>query len=399
MDPLHKSSSERRLLRATPVILAVSLVTFLLGHWGWLSPVETTVLDTWLRLKQPEDVQEIVIVEIADDDYAELFHQTSPLDPQVLRKVIDAIAKGGPRVIGVDLDTSAPSFATFEMSADWPAVIWARDAQQKPGEESLRPSPILGGANRSATSGLSLLPQDRDGIFRRYRHVFPAGSEEQEMLDSFPWAIAKAYLKESQEAPEEEVVLNFSGDRYAFRKMRASHVLQLSESPGWRQESPVRGKICLLGGTYRAARDEYPTPLGPMAGVQLMAQAVATDLRHGGIGDANELAMILLEMLGGYFLVVVHHRFRLRTALIISLIGIPTMAMVASYLAFSSFGLWANAVPLFTAVLIHQLYDHAREYRKMMEELSVESHHAALKGTEPKEKPAPEPDHPPLNPS
>jgi len=321
-------------------------------------------------MMQPQDVEEIVIVEVSDDDYAELFRGTSPLDRQVLRKLIDSIAKGEPNVIGVDLDTSAPSFTDLELSADWPTIIWARDAQQASNSESLVPSRILGDspAGQAAPSGLALLPRDQDGVFRRYRRVFRI---EGKNLDSFPWAIVKAYLEKNPDEEDEELVLNFSGDRYAFRRIRASHVLQMSESPGWQQDSPIRGRICLLGGSYRAARDEYPTPLGAMAGVELMAHAIASDLRHGGIRHANEMTMIFLEMLAGYFLVFLHHRFRLATALFISLVCIPIFAFSISYFAFSSLALWANTVPLLIAVLIHQLYDHAKEYRKMYEELGA----------------------------
>ncbi len=48
------------------------------------------------------------LVAITDKDYADprLFKKTSPLDPEQLRKVIAAIAKLRPRVIGVDVDTS-----------------------------------------------------------------------------------------------------------------------------------------------------------------------------------------------------------------------------------------------------------------------------------------------------
>lgn len=370
--PVNPHSLIRRLLRASPVIISVSLITFLLGQFGLLSRYETTVLDTWLKLKMPRDVEELVVVEIPDEDYAAIFHQTSPLDPGALHELIDCIAKGRPALIAVDIDTSAPAYAGFAIPAGWPTIVWASDAVQQSGSRSLLPLPVLGrphGEEGSALSGLSLLPQDSDGVFRRYLPAFPGGREN-EFLSSFPRAVAKAYAGERmrEDGEEEEVILNFSGDRYSFRRIQASLVRQLSSAPGWSSQSPIRGKICLLGGTYRAARDEYPTPLGPMAGVHLMAQAIATDLRGGGIRHANEWLMVFLEVLGGYLLVLIHHRFSLRAAVIISLIGIPFIALTACYLAFSSFGLWANAVPIFVAVLIHQLYEHANEYRKMAAE-------------------------------
>ena len=362
-----------RLLRASPIIFGVSLLTLFLGEFGWFSTFETTILDTWFRLMKPRDVQEIVIVEITDEDYETLFQSVSPLDPQTVHNLINGIAKAHPKVIGVDLDTSSQSFESFSIESEWPPVIWAVDTTQIPDTEVLIPGKVLGKAfaQGGGRTGFALLPQDHDGLFRRYRRYFPGASRDDEPFDSFPWAIVKAYSSTlaSKDSGEAECILNFSGDRYAFKRIRASYVMQLADTPGWQQNGPLRDKICLVGGVYRAARDEYPTPLGPMDGVQLMAHSVATDLRGGGIHHANEFVMIVLEILGGYLLVILYHRFRLGTALMLSLFAIPVFALLASYVAFSSLGLWANSVPLFAAVLIHQLYDHAREYQKMYEEL------------------------------
>ena len=57
--------------------------------------------------------------------------------------------------------------------------------------------------------------------------------------------------------------------------------------------------MVLLGGLFHAARDEYTTPLGRMAGVQLMAHAVESELQGGGFRWPREPVMLLLNIAGG----------------------------------------------------------------------------------------------------
>jgi hypothetical protein len=49
------------------------------------------------------------------------------LDPQQLYRLIDAIARSDPKVIGVDIDTSDPSFRDLKPDPRWPPVVWARN--------------------------------------------------------------------------------------------------------------------------------------------------------------------------------------------------------------------------------------------------------------------------------
>ena len=132
----------------------------------------------------------------------------------------------------------------------------------------------------------------------------------------------------------------------------------------------MNGKIVLLGGLYRAARDEYVTPLGPMAGVELNALAIESELERGGIRPANQYLMMALDVLFGICLVWINYRalyghLSLLSALVVSLIAIPVLALLASLIALSTFAYWMNAVPLLAAVFIHQLYDYANHYRKL----------------------------------
>ncbi|HXO37252.1 MAG TPA: CHASE2 domain-containing protein, partial [Candidatus Acidoferrum sp.] len=159
---------------------------------------------------------------------------------------------------------------------------------------------------------------------------------------------------------------NFSGERFDFSPLSAHYVLAVAHEVGWANNGPFHNKIVLLGGFFRAGRDIHITPVGKMAGVQLMAQAVETELRGGGIRPLNEAVAIILDILAGTILVWFSYRFQLATALLLSLLAIPLFSLTSSYLAFSSLARWFNFVPVIVGVLIHELYHHAREYHHLL---------------------------------
>src|SRR3954451_7825925 len=87
----------RRLLRATPVMLLLIALVILFGRLGVLHKFETITLDAEARLNTPPGNSSVAIVNIVDADYENLFNATSPLNPDKLRELIDAIAKGHPK--------------------------------------------------------------------------------------------------------------------------------------------------------------------------------------------------------------------------------------------------------------------------------------------------------------
>ena len=99
--------------------------------------------------------------------------------------------------------------------------------------------------------------------------------------------------------------------------------------------------------------------------MELVAQAVESELSGGGIRTTNEALMIALEILGGVLMVYLYSRLRLGTAIVASLVGIPVLALLFSFTSFSSVGRWASFVPTMVAVLLHQLHHHAVEYRRL----------------------------------
>ena len=140
----------RRLLRALPVVAALVLLVWIFGHSGVLHKVERVVSDAQVRLNRAPADSPVVVVNIDDEDYRELFGGTSPLDPRQLEKLLSRIAKGQPTVIGIDIDTSDARFATqFTPWSSGPQLVWERELREVPQEgtegDQLQPLDILGG--------------------------------------------------------------------------------------------------------------------------------------------------------------------------------------------------------------------------------------------------------------
>jgi CHASE2 domain-containing sensor protein len=266
----------KRLLRALPVVAVLLILTWIFGHSGVLHKLETTVSDAEMRLNRPPIDSAVAIVNIGDEDYRNLFESTSPLDPARLQGLIVDIAKGEPSVIGIDIDTSSPRFATQFKIENWsPRIVWERELRTVPenvsGHESLETLPILGGQKnldpaRNST-GLPLLIDDaEDKVTRGYRRVI---ATQDGILPSFPWAITEAYLQDKPayfpklQASSDDLLIRYSGNREGSHRLKLSATKLEELSKNWPTASPIRGKIVLLVFSVLAGR-WFAAPAAPI---------------------------------------------------------------------------------------------------------------------------------------
>src|SRR5262249_1914480 len=110
-----------------------------------------------------------------------------------------------------------------------------------------------------------------------------------------------------------ELVMNIPGDRFRFfrisaettlpgfrkslQKDRKNHDEDLKNDFWTSDKSPIKDKIVVLGGTYRAARDVHATPVGQRAGMNLLASAIETELTNRGIRLTNHALAIAVDLL------------------------------------------------------------------------------------------------------
>ena len=385
-----------RLRHALPVILTVAAVTSILDRVGTLARFEVAGLDALIRLGPADTPSDVVVVGISDADYEKLFGNASPLKCEQVQRILNAVAADVPAVIGVDLDTSSPGFDCLTIGPKWPPVVWATEATWNPEHKSFeRVEPLHRKMGPDDVTALAEFPEDGDGVIRRYRRTYLI--ENHAVMPSFPWAIVQAACRRDRgrlcsgvaagEGGDGDALrLNFSGDRFSFSPVSAGPILTMFEAspetagdPVVGQQGPFTGKIVIIGGNYRAARDLHRTPLGDWPGMNIVAQAVASDLHGGGIHTLNEMEAFLIDVAIGCLLVAIDFwimrqawRSRLRISLMTSLVGIPVLGGLGSMVVFSTTDFWFNFVPVTLSVTLHTFYDHAREYERLLEEKGPE---------------------------
>jgi CHASE2 domain-containing sensor protein len=370
LKPFAEFRDRRRFIGATLLIVAISIATTLLDRAGAFDRYESTSIDHFFRLAPRDQPNDVFVVRIDDDDYASLFHRSCPLDPATLRSVIDAVALANPREIVVDVLTTDDAFKDrFAVNATWPTIVWAQDAVDTPAGE--RPEPVLGG-QRVRTGdrvGLARVPIDEDGVIRRYARTWPTVAGD---VPTLPHAavLATYGIGDAPKESDDEEFLNFAGQRWDYTSSGypASRVLWLAQQPAWKNNPVFRGKIVVIGGYYREARDTFATPVGIRHGVDVIAQAIDTDLHGNGIRPLNEAIAFALDVLLGYLLVAFGEFLRTPRMLLLGFGGFALLALFASYATFSTFGHWFNFIPMIAGVVVHELYHHGREYERLIAE-------------------------------
>jgi CHASE2 domain-containing sensor protein len=362
----------RRSLRAVPVVATLVLLTWIFGHSGVLHKVERVVSDAQLRLNRAPTDSPVAVVDIDDEDYREIFGSTSPLDPRQLQKLVSAIAKGQPNVIGIDIDTSDARFATqFTPPISGPQLVWERELRDAPPEgtegEQLQPLDILGGQKNinpaTNSSGLPLLIDDSETkVTRKYRRSI---STQRGSLPSFPSAIAKAYLRNDSERlakladSQRELLIRYSGNPEGSHRLHFSARKTIELSNNWPATTPIRNKIVLLGGSY-LGQDRHETPIGQLTGLEMMANVVETELAGGGEEPPSSAVLLLLELFEAFVLILLFHALRFRFALLWSILIIPVMAIVCSFLAYRNGSHFVQFVFVLLGLLIFEVYEHFR---------------------------------------
>lgn len=352
---------------ARKVILIISSLMLVIEHLGWVHGLETLGLDSFLRGKNRRMSTDVFIVEITDEDYVKHFGATSPLRPDRVKDLVERIATAGPKVIGIDLDTSSDGFRRLQPKTNMP-LIWATVAEPLESDRSaFQPGPVLGGALSDPESmGIVSFPVDPDGIVRRYRRQFKTKTAAVPHMRSFACAVLKSYRPELHRT-DEEVIFNFSGDRYAFPTIGAEEFFGSAPNSSW--ETVLGNKVVLLGGRYAAARDEYLTPLGPMAGVELIAHALESDLHGPGIRKVSWILGWVLDVFAGTLVVFLFawKKNRPRQAFWYSLLALPAGLMIGSLIVFRTKAYWVNFGVVVVSLVMHQLYDRVEDLAELEE--------------------------------
>lgn len=233
---------------------------------------------------------QVILVVIDKEDYKTHFHSRSPLDPDVLRKLIKTVARSEPRIIAIDIDTSDLQFASLQSLQVPTVLVWARQVEIN--GEAIHPKAFLGTMDEhyKSASGLAVLYDDpKTKNTQRYSRVVWMG--ERKCLPSLPWVIAARWngVSDAKYDCSKDATKMVIGDETKRLKINASEWLtdKIDIAP------LLKDKIVLLGGTYN---DRHYTVAGELNGVQIMANAVETELSGGGWARPSPLTMLVIGL-------------------------------------------------------------------------------------------------------
>lgn len=368
---MRRKSFCQYLWHSLPWVAALSAAVLLAQILGWLHPAEVALVDALNLFRAPELEERIVTVTIDRRDFEHDFGGKYPLDPEPVKSLLRAIASGRPLTIGVDLETENWKASDLAGLPREVPIVWAR-AGTVESNGKIEPSSVLGGTvdMQSADSGLAVFPFDRDGLIRRYERTFLLDGT---VVASFPWAIYATVRKLEAHAtlhPQDNQVI-FPLGVSRIPNIPAGAVMEASELAGtaWADRGLLRDRIVLVGGSYAPANDVHATPQGPQAGVQIVAQALSAELNGAGIVPVAGWLTFSMEVLIGISLTIVQYYTRGPRAILLGLGLAVALSVAASLALFRTSALWINFVPVWAAVVLHNIWEAFLENRALRAEV------------------------------
>ena len=342
---------------------------------GVIQPIELLLYDAAVRIRPPQPVDErVVVISETEQDLRRFGH---PLPDAVFARVIDLLAAGRAKAIGIDKYRDVPvppgSDDLARALAQHTQVVWILKASTSKEEGVLPPAALRG----TLRSGFNDMVTDPGGVIRR--GLVYLEDRNGQTLYAFPLLLAAAYLGRADplldRAPEREdwvrvgkttvpaleprdggyAGVDTAGYQYLFdypdtpakfRRFTLGEVLDHKVDA-----SVFEGRMVLIGSNAESLGDFVQTPFGrsseagsPITGVELQAQAASQLLRFA-LGESRPVAAlpkyweILLIVAWGFAGTALAWRAPGFPAFAgLSVLGL--LACLASSVLAISFGLW-----------------------------------------------------------
>jgi len=329
------------------ITLIVSVASQYPDFRGVFAGVVGGVSNRYLSWTSPLGSTEIATVAIDDDDYRRFFDARSPLDPVAVVGLVETLRALRPAVLGVDLLTEDDAYK------DWPQgramkeafttqqrpdvssvpVVWAASAQSSTeavgffgwlfgGQDEIVviPGSVLGTAAREDRPdwGIPIFPLDDDRTVRRLpRSWLNRERDDIASTNTFARAVAWRYCRTRSCHDHEgadEVLLTF-GRSSSLRTYSVRDLLECGESTlpvgasgtcrNWRLKVDATGRawsntILLIGGTFSASRDAYPSPAGESTpGLMLNALGIRAEIEGPTLVESSKLFGLVLDIVVG----------------------------------------------------------------------------------------------------
>jgi len=275
------------------VLLAMSLLQALAP--GWAARVEARTVDARFWLRGPEKPRNPIIIVALDEDSAQILgglqgENIHAWPRSRWAELVERIAAGEPRVIGLDVAFDTPGWdeggdealaAALEEAGN---VVLVGHSRLEPLGNSYvttisPPLPAL--IEAAAEVGWADLPRDADGAIRRVGLLYYWGRRN---WPAFSVVVASLFsggpVNVDHASIDEEFCLpiHFRGPEHTFETISVYRVL-LDDTQGTVDPSIFRGAIVLVGYTTQLEQDRHQAPFAGkrgMAGIEIHANAVDT---------------------------------------------------------------------------------------------------------------------------
>jgi adenylate cyclase len=375
----------QRLLPIWAVGLVAAVLVTAASSLGHLEFFQRWGLDILQRLQARPLPSGIVIVAINDAAF-DGFGGRQPTPRDYLARVVRGIARSGARVLAVDIGFDTPT--TEKADAALAAAI--RDFSGQGSVVLVGPLAVDDSPLGAAALGASVMVaspsmlQDYDGVIRRVEPgiagldgrlrptlglaaVARAGGIDGAALEEalktgrpLPLPRLRAGVLEPAGAPPVAAgpgviwPINYVGPKESFMTIGSDTLAALGD-PGADPavDNPLRGAVVLLGGTFKAARDAYPTPHDLMPGVEVHANVAYMLSTRRFIRPSNWLVAFAINagvvLAAGLVLVT----FRPLTGTLVCVGGALLLGVPAAFIAFDRGGYWIDFVlPVIAAALV-----------------------------------------------
>lgn len=384
----------RRFYKSLILAVAVSLLTCLASYMGYFDALEAKALDLLFWLRGQQKSPEIVLVQIDDQAFRNL-GEKQPLPRSYLAGLIELVARGGAKVIALDIELKVPTNPREDE-----ALVKAIQSAQENGVSKVVPVYVIRPAKEQSgailyartpffsselpvVAGFANAPVESDGFVRQLplavkgsdKSILPslalavlaryAGYDASRLADAFGEGSKISLLLPEWDKFQGRLLLqptplsfelddswkiNFAGAQGSFVAIPSDPVFQLSKQKlPLAANNPFRGKIVLIGATFGDSRDFFPTPRGLMSGMEIHANIIHTLLSRSQILPVQRALALAISLIFAVIVSLLLTLLRPAVVNYLSFVAIPVL-LVPSYWAFARLGLWVDFVSPFLAI-------------------------------------------------
>jgi len=354
------------------VLVPLLLFTNWLGHRWLFERAALTGSDILISVTKSRPAQYCRLITIDEREFEAYLGEW--IQPEKLTTVLNAIMAYEPKVLAVDIDTSAPRFAGMKVPEGNSKIVWARvshpEEKYEPGARkrsyAWKAGAVLGNRpDQPEYVGSPLLPQDPDWTVRGFQRLVPTNAR----TESLHWAILRAYCDSGAQGACEVIrnnTPNQASDKHdqaeeaRVREFRsdwdflAAPLSDVMNEGGTAKPRPGElGDIVLLGAKFS---DVHPTPFGPRLGIELVGSAVESELAGDSDVRVHEWSRWALKVLLALIIAWLNSRLMPRWATLGTLL-LLFVVFFASFLGIYYSIFKMDFLPFMIGIWIEQLIE------------------------------------------